>query len=419
MEDTWWKKLLNALGMELCINNSWSGSRVTTTKEETSAGCMTRCENLGDNPNVIIIYLGINDFNNEVELGTYNGTEDFPTVTTTFREAYAIMLNKILTKYPTSEVWVCTLPYCEKNGDINFPESNGSSVLLKDYNDAIRELADLFNVRVLEHAKCGLTYHNMSVYMGDYSSGLGLHPNAYGHSLIANNDIRQMDSFVRTRYAITEEVVTLSSISATYSGGSVVVGTDVSTLTGVSVTATYSNGSTAKVTDYTISGTIAEGSNTVTVSYGGMTTTFVVTGVNSTVTIKPVTVDGFSFSVGYRLTDYKFNKYNARAVSYLTDGVVPYDDSETLLGFNAYPVEIPDGAISASVKVADGLTGCGVLLFASDKSRLFETGWVTDTTIVVDISAYPKSVYLGISCKGASNEELSTVDATSFSVTFS
>lgn len=73
--------------------------------------------------------------------------------------------------------------------------------------------------------------------------------------------------------------VTLSSISATYSGGSVPVGTAASSLTGVNVTAHYSDGSTATVTGYTLSGTIVEGSNTITVSYGGKTTTFTVTGV--------------------------------------------------------------------------------------------------------------------------------------------
>ena len=72
---------------------------------------------------------------------------------------------------------------------------------------------------------------------------------------------------------------TLSSISATYSGGDVAVGTAVTDLTGIVVTAHYSDGTSETVTGYTLSGTIAEGSNTVTVSYGGKTTTFTVTGV--------------------------------------------------------------------------------------------------------------------------------------------
>ena len=75
-----------------------------------------------------------------------------------------------------------------------------------------------------------------------------------------------------------EPEVTLSSISATYTGGNVAVGTAVNNLTGITVTAHYSDGTTAPVTGYTLSGTIAEGINTITVSYGGKTTTFTVTG---------------------------------------------------------------------------------------------------------------------------------------------
>lgn len=73
--------------------------------------------------------------------------------------------------------------------------------------------------------------------------------------------------------------VTLTSISATYNGGEVTAGTDVSALTDIVVVANYSDGTSKAVTDYTLSGEIAVGENTITVSYGGKTTSFVVTGV--------------------------------------------------------------------------------------------------------------------------------------------
>lgn len=76
-----------------------------------------------------------------------------------------------------------------------------------------------------------------------------------------------------------DETITLTSISVTYTGGDVAVGTVLTDLTGITVTATYSDGSTTNVTGYTLSGTIAEGENTITVSYSGKTTTFTVTGV--------------------------------------------------------------------------------------------------------------------------------------------
>ena len=73
---------------------------------------------------------------------------------------------------------------------------------------------------------------------------------------------------------------TLTSITATYSGGTVAAGTTLDQLTGITVTATYSDGSTATVApgDYILSGTLTAGqSNTVTVTYQGKTATFTVT----------------------------------------------------------------------------------------------------------------------------------------------
>lgn len=50
------------------------------------------------------------------------------------------------------------------------------------------------------------------------------------------------------------------------------------------VTATYESGTTREVTDYTLSGTLTVGTSTVTVSYGGQTTTFNVTVTQSAIT---------------------------------------------------------------------------------------------------------------------------------------
>lgn len=78
---------------------------------------------------------------------------------------------------------------------------------------------------------------------------------------------------------VSGEIVTLQSISVTYTGGEVTVGTALTDLTGITVTAHYSDGSTDTITGYALSGEIVEGKNTITVSYGGKTTTFTVTGV--------------------------------------------------------------------------------------------------------------------------------------------
>lgn len=87
---------------------------------------------------------------------------------------------------------------------------------------------------------------------------------------------------------------TLTSISATYSGGNVTAGTAVTALSGVVVTAHYSDGTSETVTGYTLSGTIVEGENTVTVTYEGLATTFTVTGIEAVVDENAVNIyDGF------------------------------------------------------------------------------------------------------------------------------
>jgi hypothetical protein len=85
----------------------------------------------------------------------------------------------------------------------------------------------------------------------------------------------------------TDEISTgdlsLSGITAAYSGGSVAAGTTLSQLTGITVTASYTadgyTGSMSRiVTGYTLSGTLTAGqANTVTVAYQGKTATFTVT----------------------------------------------------------------------------------------------------------------------------------------------
>lgn len=211
VNDTWWKKVLDATGMELLVNNSWSG-RCVSKLRDSAGGTLNsggyRSHNvakLGVNgmaPDVIIVKLGINDFNNGCELGVYDGSQEFPTDAKYFRESYAMMLNEIMKQFPLAEVWCCTLMACERNGAAGFPEHNRFNETLLVWNDAIKELADLFGAKVLDHNACGITYYNMFKYMGDYvaSSSAGLHPNAAGHSLMANKTIDTMDNGILKRY---------------------------------------------------------------------------------------------------------------------------------------------------------------------------------------------------------------------------
>lgn len=143
-----------------------------------------------------------------------------------------------------------------------------------------------------------------------------------------------------------EEQVTLTSISATYSGSDVAVGTALTDLTDITVTAHYSDGSTANVTDYTLSGEIAEGSNTITVSYSGKTTTFTVVGIAESGGEDFETngwTNGTAYNIdwidGYRLRDGDLGEPQAFGGRSITDFMPCY-------GANRLHIE---GSVSSSI----------------------------------------------------------------------
>jgi lysophospholipase L1-like esterase len=115
-----------------------------------------------------------------------------------FSRAYAVMLHKIMTNYPTSKIACCTIQACERTtGEVGVPERNTDKKTLADYNAVIRKLADAFGCIVVDHNVCGITYYNLDQYMSDYASstGFGLHPNAAGMALLAEQTVHALKNY--------------------------------------------------------------------------------------------------------------------------------------------------------------------------------------------------------------------------------
>ncbi len=126
-EDTWWQQAIDALGMELLVNNSWSGSCIfQPRKGEASVGYGDRAVNLhndhtGEEPDIIWVYLGGNDFAYyqdtfgkaaDVDYAVLirentDGTFTYAAPTTAC-EAYAIMLHKVHNRYPDADIYCMT-----------------------------------------------------------------------------------------------------------------------------------------------------------------------------------------------------------------------------------------------------------------------------------------------------------------------
>lgn len=205
LDEMWWKRVIDHFGMTLTVNDSYSGGFVANQDGGDGANILssnTAINNLGSTaPDIVIVYAGVNDWNNnQVALGTYDGTQTFPTYNNTFREAYAIMLSKIQHKFPSAEIWVCTNPYCCPAGtgstahNMPVPKAGSGGTSLDAFNDAIRDMAGIFGCHVIEFTECGVNWQNLVTYTGDYATDNGLHFNANGHALLAEQAIRDMVS---------------------------------------------------------------------------------------------------------------------------------------------------------------------------------------------------------------------------------
>ena len=91
-------------------------------------------------------------------------------------------------------------------------------------------------------------------------------------------DVSPILAALEQQFTPETPAVTLTAIEAAYTGGAVYAGTDVKLLQGITVTAHYSDGSRQQVKDFSLSGVIGQGENTVTISYGGYYATVTVVG---------------------------------------------------------------------------------------------------------------------------------------------
>ena len=98
VEQTWWYQLLEKNDWKLCVNNSFSGSTISSSgyggNDYSDRSFVTRAPFLG-NPDVIFIFGGTNDSWAGSPLGEENGTDMY-----TVRPASKAMLKKLKASYP-------------------------------------------------------------------------------------------------------------------------------------------------------------------------------------------------------------------------------------------------------------------------------------------------------------------------------
>ena len=222
---TYWGRLIVDLGMELCVSNAWSGSRVygnsANNYTDNMLGRATELDNDNGtpkdasddiNPDVIIVYMGINDLHtgNPMDTKLYRSlsadgadvaavldewmkttiaTYEANSATIvggktykTWEAAYALSLRAMREKYPNAEIYCMTLVRSQDSRDT-------ASAPFDHYNTCIKALAGYFGATIIDQEQGYMLQDNCHAYGSDLKA---LHPNQQGHALMERLIIETM-----------------------------------------------------------------------------------------------------------------------------------------------------------------------------------------------------------------------------------
>ena len=149
----------------------------------------TRVEQMDPEADVVVVFGGTNDFGHgDAPMGTMKDrTND------TFYGAYHMLMQQLIERYPHAQLIVMTPLHRIGKEMMPFNEAGVRRAgVLKDYVDAIRDIAEFYSVPVVDlFAQSGLQPRVKilrELYMPD-----GLHPNDAGHRKIADRLMALLD----------------------------------------------------------------------------------------------------------------------------------------------------------------------------------------------------------------------------------
>ena len=108
--DTWWHQLIDDNGLQLEVNDSWSGSTVCTTsyngvhRPDNAFISKMRIDRLG-NPDVILVFGGTNDMWAGSPLGDYQYADWTEDDLRNFRPALCYLFDQLHKRYPNALIY--------------------------------------------------------------------------------------------------------------------------------------------------------------------------------------------------------------------------------------------------------------------------------------------------------------------------
>jgi lysophospholipase L1-like esterase len=179
VNETFWGRLIDKYEMTLCVNNSWSGSKILDDNP-AAAGWNTRPTELhrtdGTEPDLIVSFMGNNDFTKERPAGEvtddlFNRVAATGFVPATFAEGYAVMLHKITARYPEAKLFLFNMAW----------RTEEKSELLIKYNEIIEKCAAHYGAYIVRLTESRMSRLDYAKYTCDGK----LHPNAEGMAIWA------------------------------------------------------------------------------------------------------------------------------------------------------------------------------------------------------------------------------------------
>lgn len=194
VNETWWKPLVEELGLRQYANASSSGSTCTgdsTSQDNPQYGCSDFRINalMGANgriPDIIIVYMGTNDLLQSVPLGDNDGTRRVSEGDIqNFSDAYTLILDKLQQRYPDSVIYCCSITQIGTWGTdtlfVEFVNGAGEGLTAADYNECISQIAGNKGVPVIDLYNCGIAIDNLQDTTAD-----GVHPTPLGMRYISS-----------------------------------------------------------------------------------------------------------------------------------------------------------------------------------------------------------------------------------------
>ena len=201
----WWGQLCKITGAEKLVVDAYASSCCAVASASWTSGITpavddTRCRALHTgsdasgnrvDPDIILIAMGLNDFQANVPLGDWDGHDELSSSdTATWRGAYANMLLKIHTEYPDALVF-CLSPWFFVRGSSSVANVNTGGNTYQDFEDAMREVCNLLGGIYIDGSNFGFTRQNYSgsafAIVESTADGSYFHPNATGQEILGQS----------------------------------------------------------------------------------------------------------------------------------------------------------------------------------------------------------------------------------------